>query len=407
MNIGITIHLGSENESLWINGIKQNAIYLLKALTMAGHNVYLVNASTAVQAPYDNKVAWDVNEIPVRDWTEAFHETEILILLGATYSENDMKKFRTSGPNKKVIRYVCGNHYTLDLEESMFDRKTIETSKKTGYLQEVDEVWLIPQQANTNLEYLRVLHNLEADKVKVVPFIWDPMFIDITTSAFNNPELMDNLEDAVLPLYVPGKENAKKQLACFEPNINIFKWSMVPTLIVEDYFKEGGEFDKITVFCADNLLKQEYYPSVIQHTKLFNSDPIKINWLPRIQMAVALAKSADIVLAHQWENALNYSYLDALYLQYPLIHNADFIKDAGYFYEGFNIAEGREQLKLAMNNHDANLDEYNDNSERVLTRYTVYNEEMIELYNKLIDNVIEPNTHELSHDYNWETNTYH
>ena len=32
MNIGITIHLQEENESLWINGIKLNAAYLLKAL---------------------------------------------------------------------------------------------------------------------------------------------------------------------------------------------------------------------------------------------------------------------------------------------------------------------------------------------------------------------------------------
>ena len=41
MNIGITISLLEENESLWINGIKLNAMYLLKTLTELGYNVYL------------------------------------------------------------------------------------------------------------------------------------------------------------------------------------------------------------------------------------------------------------------------------------------------------------------------------------------------------------------------------
>ena len=406
MNIGITIHLGSENESLWINGIKQNAIYLLKALTVLGHNVYLVNASKEVQAPYEGKVVWDLNEIPVRDWNEAFHDTEILIFLGATYTDNDIRAFKESGPGKKVIKYVCGNNYIFDMEGSMFT-KGREDSVKTGYNQELDEVWLLPHQGNTNLEYLRVLHNVDADQIKIVPFIWDPMFIDISTSVFNNPDMLEKLDEVPVPVYVPGKSNENKKLACFEPNMNVFKWSMTPTLIVEDYFKEGGEFGHFTIFCGDKLLEQDYYPSVINNTKLFNYDPVKITWLPRIEMALALAKSADIILAHQGENALNYSYLDALYLQYPLVHNSPYLKDAGYYYEGFNIAEGKEQLKLAMNNHDAKLDEYNAKSEEVLTRYTIYNNEMIELYGKLLDNVVEPNAHELSYDYNWETNTYH
>ena len=59
MNIGITISLGSENESLWINGIKLNALYLLKALKEIGYNAYLLNASE-VKAPYENKVTWDI-----------------------------------------------------------------------------------------------------------------------------------------------------------------------------------------------------------------------------------------------------------------------------------------------------------------------------------------------------------
>ena len=51
MNIGITISLLEENESLWTNGIKLNAIYLQKTLTELGYNVYLLNVGGDVQSP--------------------------------------------------------------------------------------------------------------------------------------------------------------------------------------------------------------------------------------------------------------------------------------------------------------------------------------------------------------------
>ena len=82
------------------------------------------------------------------------------------------------------------------------------------------------------------------------------------------------------------------------------------------------------------------------------------------------------------------------------------IKDAGYYYPEFNIEEGRKQLEFAMNNHDGNIELYNNRSENVLTRYTGYNTEMVELYTKLLQNAVNPNTHEISGEYNWETNTY-
>lgn len=404
MNIGILIAINEENESIWTNGIKQNAIYLLKTLNMLGHNVYLVNTTSTVTAPYDDKVVWDVNEFPVMDWTNAYKESDILFFLGSIIPDGYIDLFKSLGENRKAIKYVCGNTYIMDAESSIFEltgEGRRYPNKIQYYNQNFDEVWILPHHWNTNSEYLRVLHNLPKDKVKVVPFIWDPHFLDIETEKYLG------LESSELPIYVPGKDINEKKITSFEPNINIVKWSMIPTLMVEDYFNDGGEFNKFTILSGDSLITQKFYQTILENTKLYNNDPIKINWLPRIPVTHALSKITDVIVSHQWENALNFSYLDVLYLQYPLVHNSPYLKDAGYYYEGFNIAEGKKQLKLAMNNHDANLDDYNAKSEEVLTRYTIYNDEMIELYGKLLDNVIEPNTHELSYDYNWETNTYH
>jgi hypothetical protein len=83
------------------------------------------------------------------------------------------------------------------------------------------------------------------------------------------------------------------------------------------------------------------------------------------------------------------------------------IKDAGYYYPDFNIGKGSDMLKWVLENHDGSIDEYNERNEEVLTRYTIYNEDMLSTYQKLLDNLISgENTHGLSYKYDWKTNVY-
>jgi hypothetical protein len=65
-----------------------------------------------------------------------------------------------------------------------------------------------------------------------------------------------------------------------------------------------------------------------------------------------------VVLSHQWENAQNYVYYEALYGGYPLIHNSHLIGECGYRYQGFDCEEGGLALQRAFSGHDAQLDDY-------------------------------------------------
>lgn len=401
MNIGITIHLQTLNESLYSNGIKQNAIFLLNVFKQLGHNAYIVNESE-IKAPYEGKVAWDTNKIEIKDWLACEKETDILFLVGATFSDKEIKHFKSLGPNKKVIKYSCGNNYIMDMEAVMFN---IE-GRYQNYNQAVDECWLIPQHEKTCKEYFRMMHNLPSDKVKVVPFVWDPMFIDQLSEKFKTIPDTSNVTNEHVPVYVPGKKNSDKQVASFEPNLNIVKWSMIPLLIVDDYIKIGGEVKKLNIFSGTGIIKNKYYLNLIKNTKAFNNKPIQLTYYPRTNILAALAAGADIVIAHQWENVLNYSYLDALYLGFPLVHNSPYLKDAGYYYQDFNVSKGRNQLKIAIEQHDNIIEDYVEKAEDAITRYTVYNEEMVELYGKLLENITTPGKHKLSYQYNWKTNTY-
>ncbi len=119
MNIGITISLLEENESIWTSGIKLNALYLLKTLKEIGYNPYILN-NGKIQGPYEKKVVWNTEMFPTYDYNSSLEKTDLMIWLGSIFSDEDITQFKNTGKNKKVIKYVCGSNYMRDLECSMF-----------------------------------------------------------------------------------------------------------------------------------------------------------------------------------------------------------------------------------------------------------------------------------------------
>ena len=402
-HIGITLGLRSENESMWINGIKQNAIFLQNALIQAGFKVTLLDTSNLVggadkktgKIP-DDRVIWDSKKFPIYKFNSSYiREIDTLILLGTTLTDSILGKFKALGPNKKIVKYMCGNNYVIDMERNLF-KPSEETGKTAWRSKWTDECWYVPQQGYQNHEYYRVLMDLPEDKVKPVPFVWDPMFIDEVETLYSGLNRV--------PVYTP-KDNSEKQLCIMEPNMNVVKYNMIPICIIEDAYNKYKIYFKHTVLISGkNISTKENWRSA---TNSLNMIKKTIQTAHRMPVHQILAFAADIIISHQWENPLNYAYLDAMYLQFPLIHNADMIKDAGYYYPDFDVAAGAKQLKQVLDYHDTNIDAYNEKNEEVLTRYTVYNEGLLDTYRKLMDNLqAGANVHGLSYKYDWKTNTY-
>lgn len=403
MRIGITLGLQNKNESIWINGIKMNAIFLAKALKATGNKVTIYDTSQKIpEKELSTSVVWDSKEFPVKSYWSHTKEIDVLILLGTVLPVESLKAFKKLKKSNKVIKYQCGNNYVIDMERVIFS-KDPEKQIGAGYksAEFVDEIWYVPQQGFQNHHYYRVLCNKADDKVKPVPFIWDPMFLDEACKNYGQNHIQENK----FPVYTGMKE--EPQICVFEPNMNVVKYALLPMLIVEDYMKQDGKIHKLNLMSSKKLFKNFYFSTILSGSKLLSEGGKYLKAYGRYNVIDTLAQHADIVVSHQWQNPLNYAYLDTLYLQYPLIHNAEMIQDAGYYYPDFDLKKGTEALFDAVKNHDKNLEAYNENTEEVLTRYTVYNEGLIETYKKLLQNLWKgENIHKLSYEYNWKTNLY-
>jgi|TARA_R110000744_G_scaffold132711_2_gene240981 hypothetical protein len=397
MRIGITLGLTKDHESLWINGIKLNAIYLANTLKqIEGNEVFLLDTSHKVEDL--SKVVWDIKEFPIYKFANKIKEVDLLITLGTSLPSNWVKAIKKINPNAKVVKYQCGNNYVVDMERVLFGKPNDPgiPAWDRGH----DATWLIPQQEYQNLEYFKTVYNQADDQVKVVPFIWDPMFID------SNRDSLKRLGKKI-PKYIP-KNRSDKKISVMEPNLNVVKYALIPILIAEKVFRNFGEnpFKQIWIASGERMLKNNYFKGMLKQLDIVKTKIPLISFVPRYPVATMLAEETDIVISHQWENPLNYSYLDAIHFGYPMVHNAEMIKDAGYYYKDFNISDGAKQLEYALNDHDQNIKEYAERNKKVLWRYTSTNPELVDTYRKLIENLFEPGKHKLSYKYNPKTNLY-
>ena len=393
LKIGITIGLKDNKESIWTNGIKQNVLMLNRLLSNSKNN-YEIKLLNTIDVDWSTKPNY-LNDIDICTFKDNFMDMDMLIVMGAQISNADIKKFKTN-PNKKVISYKCGNNYVITMENILF--KEEEEGKLHQFEEDYDEIWYIPQQDEVNSGFYKTLYRTNAF---IVPFIWHNQYLleaitDIE-KGFKRGQFKKDYR------YEVGKE--KKRIGVMEPNLNIVKFSLIPAMLTEECYRgEIGKkhIDKLMLTNSEKIAKNKEFMAMMRTFDLFKDN--KITAESRYQTAFILSQHIDVLVCHQILNPLNYLYLDAAYMGYPVLHNAPLCKDLGYYYENSDTVDGAKQLDYILTEHDKNIDAYNERNDKVLMRYYADNPKLVKTYDKLIKNLFNGGNKDLI--YNPKTNLY-
>jgi hypothetical protein len=377
MKIGITFDVPDSPMSMFSNGIRQNAFYLTELLVNIGYDVELIILSNFDKI--SNVYGYDSARYKCVDFKEILERNyDVVIQFAFQLPTNVAVQLKMNGV--KLVAYNCGNSYLITLEETVF-------SKKHGYGQQhvyfapygkvFDEIWSIPQMVNTNLYYWKTLYRCD---VKEVPFIWSNI-------AVNQLESEMKKEGGTLQCVNRGPE---KKLGIFEPNMNTFKWFWPALLVCENSYRISPE-----------KIKHVYVTNILDKKEKLNMDLInnlvkaldlkrdsKISIEARWNTLQFMADHCDVAVSHQWENPLNYLYLDLAWMGWPIIHNAHLCKDIGYYYDGFNYEEGGKVLSDVINNHDKDIPGYMQRNRELIDRYLPTNKKLQEKYIKLFDQLM-------------------
>ena len=142
-------------------------------------------------------------------------------------------------------------------------------------------------------------------------------------------------------------------------------------------------------FCGKKLAKNEYIIKLILQMDIYRKKIDFLKLQDRISILDAITKYGSIIISHQQDNALNYLYMEALYLNIPILHNSDFIKESGYYYPENDIDIAKLQMTKILKEHEKNISNYCLNSRQVINKFSPNNPSNINIYKKILISLLD------------------
>jgi hypothetical protein len=333
LNVGISL-FARESGSIWDNGINQNIGLLGQLLqkSPAVRKVWFVNGGSA-DKPNPN-LDFDRFGIPVVRPEAITHEIDILIEMGAILPLEWMRRIHARGA--KIVCFGVGHNFNAVAETAVFATKQDGIHLTDPTLR--TETWGLAHHARTGAA---MMQTLTRKPMVTMPHIWSPLFLDKVIREAADKGYGFGFDPNG---HLPGRAGWK--IAIFEPNISVVKNYMVPMLVCEHAYRMNS--DSVQTMWVMNSFHMKDHQTFLRFAlNLDLTKHQKASYEPRVLFTHVMAERGfDAVVAHHWECGMNYAYYDALHGGYPLIHNSEFLRDAGVgiYYHGFSAREGGEKL---------------------------------------------------------------
>ena len=375
MKIGITFEPTETANDIFGNGIKQNALFFYELLDNMGYDVSFI----IPQGTEDKLLQiYGVKKNSKFLFYQDILNLDLDILFQFTFQVDSSVLISLKENGVKIILYKCGNDFVMDLEDSLHlinKQKIPQCSSLSDNLPIFDQIWSIPQHENTNYYYWKTLWRTD---VKIVKPIWSNTIMQ----EFEKIAISGGFGD-----FKYKNRGSEKKIAIFEPNLNVVKWFFPALLVCENAYRKIK--DKIKFIYVTNILTKndnlnmDVINTIVKPLDL-NKDK-KISIESRYNSLYFMSAHSDVCVSHQWENPLNYLYLDLAWYGWPVVHNAQLCKDIGYYYDGFNYEQGGKVLEKVIKTHDKKVDEYIERNRKLIDRYLPTNKQLQESYRKLIE----------------------
>ena len=376
IKIGITIHMPSCLKDFYTNGIKQNCLYLYELLKNMNYDVKLIIENNKHVSVLNEIDFYKFEYVTLKDIIKS--EFNLIFSMGFSLPAYLFKSLQNI--NTKLVYYMCGNSYLIDSERILYNQHKNRRICYSENNESFDQIWIIPQMYKQNKYYCETIFRSKSIQI---PFIWSPMSIEFVKKILkvdNNSSLLYKKKDS--------------KIGIFEPNISIMKWALPCVLITETTHRtynninhvyitnmNKGDLDKTDI----NQFNMLEFNNMCKCLDLFKEG--KLSSETRFITLDLMKQNCDIAISHQWENPLNYLYLELAWMGWPILHNAYLCKDVGYYYEEFNYNEASEKLNDIIINHSSNANEYLKRNRKVIDVYVPSNKELQNKYRHLIENL--------------------
>jgi len=377
LSIGITIKIAKASDSLWTNGIKQNSLTLQKMFLLLPNvkECKLINFGAAKNEELKG-TQWEPYMQDIITPQESLDKFKLDVILTAMVSPSE--DYITKANNKKIklVKQIMGNEYEMFTEQVLFEYEGISQTNFYGRRKGYCANWISPHFFEQNKDLMEIISDAPAF---IGPYIWDPKYIE-----YNSSSLAKNLKRESVTYIPSGKK--EKRIGVFEPNINLVKTCITPTLAIEKMYKKRPDLvARSKLFCTSRIKKKKIFIEFIKGLDVYNNSKLTVE--NRFPISLSLFSYTDIVVSHQRNLELNYAYFDVAWLGYPLLHNSKTLEGLGYYYNGWSADEASDRLIEIANTFDDNYEEYLTKSRDYISRFLPEERENRDAYAKLFEDL--------------------
>lgn len=351
INVAISLHISNKpGSSIWSNGAVQHTIFLYQLFKKIP---YVKNVWLGTYDAPEIQDKWLLDEIrgDIVPMASIIQDVDLLVEMSRFTNEDDLKAVRKNGG--RAVSYKFGNDYSMTVESLCFEAHPEWVPNPKNL--KMDAVWTNQQHMNTCKSFFEHLYHTKA---VCVPHLWSPYFLEKDLQS--NPT-----SQAGWPCQSLGD---RYKISIFEPNINVLKTTLFPFLIAAAFYDSNKEsLSNILMYNGGKIKDNRAFKRIVLETNAGKDRVASVEH--RTSFVNAMGQNGGIVVSHQWENGLNYLYYEALYGGFALVHNSPFLKDVGYYYEGFDIDDGVQALARAVSEHNENLVTYREKANRFLSNF--------------------------------------
>ena len=323
MRVGVTVNF---QHSFFSSGSPQTVLSIAETFRASGHEVTLINVGDR------DRLWWD-DLLSLKDSWPSVHEEaasfDCVIEVGRFYMK------RRSGLHIWLNRKAPLFH---DVEASLFPVEGVRS------LEGISEIWLISEYcSNDDVQYMEVLTR---KPVRLVPFIWTPMAVEIYRQETKAPvwqQVAGLQESAGLPW----------SIHICETNMSSSSSSAIPLFISREAFKAGSLINKgIKIHNADNIKETKFFKeNILAHA--FSDIDASPQFMGRQRIVDWVYDPKSIVIAHSRFYKIRPYHFDCIWSGIPLIHNSEVICGLGeYVSKGFyadnEISQGFSALAAVI-----------------------------------------------------------
>jgi GR25 family glycosyltransferase involved in LPS biosynthesis len=363
MRVGVTVNF---QHSFFSSGSPQTVLSIAETFRASGHQVTLINVGDR------DRLWWD-DLLSLKDSWPSVHEDaasfDCVIEVGRFYMK------RRSGLHIWLNRKAPLFH---DVEASLFPVEGVRS------LEGISEIWLISEYcSNDDVQYMEVLTR---KPVRLVPFIWTPMAVEIYRQETKAPvwqQVAGLQESAGLPW----------SIHICETNMSSSSSSAIPLLISREAFKAGSFINKdIKIHNADNIKETKFFKeNILAHA--FSDIDANPQFMGRQRIVDWVYDPKSIVIAHSRFYKIRPYHFDCIWSGIPLIHNSEVICGLGeYVSKGFyadnEISQGFSAL-AAVISKPPSLDELVAVRQKILNEFSPLSPRIQKSWNHALANAKE------------------